>query len=57
MFILITQSLFNHINASNSIWLGQQARFGVYLRVRKDLVSASWQEMSQLRELVFDLPN
>lgn len=50
MFILITLSLFNHVNANNSIWLEQKAQFGIYFQVYKALVSANWKEMSHRRE-------
>lgn len=50
MFILITLSLFNHVNANNSVWLEQQAQFGIYFQVYKALLHANWKEMSHRRE-------
>lgn len=50
MFILITPSLLNHGTANNSIWLEQQAQFGVYFQVYKALVSLDQKEMNHLSE-------
>lgn len=66
MFILITLSLFKHVNANNPIWLEQQTQSGIYFQVYKALISANWKEMSHLREfdhnvclskLIFSLEN
>lgn len=43
-------SLFNRVNANNSIWLEQQAWLSIYFQVYKALVHADWKEVSHWRE-------